>query len=91
MAGLVSLTVDAFATRRLVRLVVEDEVARPLREAVGSNPALDYLVHCQSCTSFWAAIVVAGLPRWARQALAASELAILATLAARALEMKALL
>jgi len=87
---LLSFTVDALAVRRLVRLVTVDEIAAPLRRSVGEiDPRLDYLVHCPSCTSVWAAAVVLMAPRVIRRLLAASETAILIGQAADLLERKA--
>lgn len=71
------LLIDVLATRRLVRLVVEDQITFPLRKAVADYPALDYLINCRSCSSVWAAGVVTLLPRRVRYVLAASEGAIL--------------
>ncbi|QDK02612.1 hypothetical protein PP304_gp064 [Gordonia phage Phendrix] len=46
------------ATKRLTRLVVEDEITRPIRESVEENYWLNYLVNCKKCTSVWAAAAV---------------------------------
>ena len=52
------LVVDALATFRLTRLVVEDEIAAPIREAVWkkydvTDSKIGYLLTCPWCVSFW--------------------------------------
>lgn len=73
--------IDVAATYRLTQLVVEDEIARPVREwvesATGSQSALTYLVNCPACTSVWAAAVVLALPTPLRLVLALSAGALL--------------
>jgi len=74
-----NLVIDVLATRRITRLLVEDEITRPLREKIGRYHAkAGYLVTCPYCVSVWAGGVVAFLlPRKVRIALALSEGAIL--------------
>lgn len=84
------LVLDAVAVRRVTRLIVDDELTRPLREAAGRrSPLLGYLVSCRSCSSVWSAFVVAVLPRPLRRVLAMSELAIMLASADDALKAKA--
>jgi hypothetical protein len=72
------IAVGVLATRRLVRLVVEDEITYPLRmRASKLHPAVGYLVTCQACSSVWAAAAVTLAPAPVRWALAASEGAII--------------
>lgn len=52
------LAVDALATYRGTRLIVEDKVAEPVREWVWKNYSpsdthLGYLITCPFCTSIW--------------------------------------
>lgn len=66
------------AARRLTQLITEDEITKPLREAIlqwgerhkeGSwQDRLAYLVSCPACTSVWAAgvILVASRTPYAR-------------------------
>lgn len=60
------LVVDALATYRLTRLIVEDEIAAPVRNRVWEqfDPAdskVGYLLTCPWCVSIWvgAAVVAA--------------------------------
>lgn len=62
------LIVDALATYRGTRLIVEDQVAEPLREWIWKDHpphenGLGYLVTCPFCTSVWVggAIAIAKL------------------------------
>jgi hypothetical protein len=73
--------IKALATWRLTELVVEDELTRPLREAVtkrwpGSRAA--YVATCKRCVSVWAGATTLLLPRWMNTALAVSAATILA-------------
>lgn len=55
------LLADALAVDRLTRLVTEDEVTRPIREAVvGRWPdsKVSYLATCRACVSVWAGLAV---------------------------------
>jgi hypothetical protein len=61
-----ALVVDALATYRLTRLLIEDEIAAPVRDWVWDrhDPAdskIGYLFTCPWCVSIWAgaAVVVA--------------------------------
>lgn len=68
------LILNILATKRVTRLVVEDEITRPVRVWVEEhNEPMGYLVRCPACISFWAALLVLVLPRFLRVALAASE------------------
>lgn len=52
----VDLAVGALAVYRLTRLVVTDEVARPLRQAVDARSdggAGSYFITCPWCVSLW--------------------------------------
>jgi hypothetical protein len=82
-ATVAELLVDALAVARVTRLVTEDEISRPLREAsVKLDPSMNhlgYLTSCPSCVSVWVAIVFEVIPRKyvprrLRAALAVSEL-----------------
>jgi hypothetical protein len=82
------LIVNVLATKRIVRLVTQDEITRPLREKIGrKDPRLAYLVGCKSCSSVWAGLLnVYAMPRSVKVALALSESAILIDLAASSIE-----
>lgn len=54
------LIIDALATYRGTRLIVEDQISEPLREKIWKthNPEddhLGYLITCPYCTSIWVA------------------------------------
>lgn len=70
----------ALATARLTRAITDDEIGRPVREAVeraaGPTSRATYLVNCPACTSVWAAAVTMIIPRPIRWALALSQAAI---------------
>lgn len=71
------LIVGVLATERITRLIVEDEITRPLREAITTqfpNSKLTYLVSCKACVSVWAALAVSSglVPRRVTSALAFS-------------------
>lgn len=77
---------DAFiklmAVDRIAQLVVEDEITRPIREAVERkwpDSKLSYLVGCKACVSVWAGLLVSSgkVPHWIVSALAASKAVIL--------------
>lgn len=54
-----ALVVDALATYRLTRLIVEDRIAERPRAALRArSPFLDELLACSWCTSVWAAVGV---------------------------------
>jgi hypothetical protein len=60
------LVLDALATERITRLVVDDELTAPLREYVWKNHSpedtkLGYFLTCPFCTSIWAGAVIAVL------------------------------
>jgi hypothetical protein len=61
----VVLAVGALAVHRLTRLLVDDEVTRPLRDRVDRlGDRAGYLAHCPRCVSVhvaigWAALAVA--------------------------------
>lgn len=70
-SGLGLLLVDALATYRLVKLVRDDRITEPVREAVESShgPAeqskVTYLLSCPWCLSIWfGAAVSLGRRRW---------------------------
>jgi len=84
------LAVDALATSRLTRLVVEDAVLDDVRDHVWKTFPVDstkvgYLISCRACTSVWVAGLVASglLSRRIRYIVALSELTILARAALR--------
>lgn len=77
MNSVLSFVVYVLAVKRLTRLVVEDEIARPLRDAaIQENDTLGFLVQCPSCVSIWAALAVLLIPKPLRLPLAGSEAAI---------------
>jgi hypothetical protein len=76
MNGL-ELLVLILATKRITRLVTEDEITRSLRLAAADKGALEYLVGCTSCVSVWAGAASLVLPRRVRYLLASSEAAIM--------------
>lgn len=59
----VVLAVGALATFRLTRLLVEDEITRPVREQLADDAEgrLAYFVTCPWCVSVWVAAGWAGL------------------------------
>ena len=78
----------ALAVYRLTRLVVEDEITAPLREAVLTRwpeSRAAYLVTCPYCVGVWAGALAVVLPEPAVRALAYSTAPILAQWAADAL------
>ena len=61
-----ALVAGALATYRLTRLVVEDEITRPLREKVWDthppeSTKLGYILTCSHCTSIYAGAAVSAL------------------------------
>jgi len=73
------VVIDTLCVARLVRLVTEDKIAEPVRNAMfeSGDERLAYLATCPYCVSVWAGAAVATglLPRRARYALALSEAA----------------
>jgi hypothetical protein len=58
----ITLTVGALAVHRLTRLLVDDEVTRPLRERLAARgDRAAYLTTCPRCVSVWVAAGWAGL------------------------------
>lgn len=82
--GPMGFVVDGLATYRLVKLVRDDRITEPLRDAVESRNGtpeeskLSYLVHCPWCLSFYfGAALTLGRRRWPRTtALVARPLAL---------------
>lgn len=69
------LAVGVAATWRITRLIVDDEVAAPLRNAVGDRwpgSKAEYLVNCPYCVSVWAGAAVVVAPAAVTSALALS-------------------
>lgn len=63
------------ATHRLTRLVIEDEITRPIREAITDRwpeSKLAYLITCPWCVSVWAGAAMTVAPRKLRWTLALS-------------------
>lgn len=65
------------AVDRITRLVVEDEITRPIRDWVNNRwpeSKVSYLVNCKACVSVWAGLVVYSgkIPRPLLSGLAAS-------------------
>lgn len=73
---MLELVIRVAAAWRLTRLVVDDEITRPLREKVeevaGPDSKWTYLVNCPYCVSVWAGLVAVVLPRPIASGLAAS-------------------
>ena len=76
------LIVDGLAVSRVARLVVDDEITRPAREAIAKkwpdSPVVT-LIGCRACVSVWTAgLLVSGiLPQKLRLLLALSEVAVI--------------
>lgn len=71
----VDVAIRTAATWRITRLVVDDEIARPLREAVARrwpDSKAEYLVNCPYCVSVWAGAAAAVMPKWLACSLAFS-------------------
>jgi hypothetical protein len=80
-----SLVIDALATYRLTRLVVEDEITADLRDLVWNKyppekTKVGYAITCPHCTSMYAALLVAAAPRRARPLVYALALAAITSL-----------
>lgn len=63
---MIRLLLDIVATRRLTKLINEDYVTSPLREAVWKRfpphkSKIGYLFTCSWCMSIWAGIIVFSL------------------------------
>lgn len=73
------LLVDVAATWRITRLITEDEIARPLREATTPGSRVEYLLECPYCVSVWVGAAVASgiVPDRVKTALALSAGAVL--------------
>jgi hypothetical protein len=74
----IELVTAVLATKRLTRLVVDDAITEPVREAVWQKSppekiGIGYLVSCHACTSVWAAAAVLAMPKQLRDTLALSE------------------
>lgn len=78
--------VNSLAAARITRLIVEDEVAEPLRKlAFKVDPEskhVGFIVTCHACSSVWAGLLLYVAPNWiipkrVREALAVSELTLL--------------
>lgn len=84
---LISAAASALATKRLTTVVVDDEIARDVRERVWDTyppetSKIGYVLTCRKCTSVWAGLAVTLLSRnrWGRilvGALALSEASLL--------------
>ncbi|MBL6275334.1 hypothetical protein JMF97_04060 [Micromonospora fiedleri] len=75
MTGLIEIAVVLLVVARVTRLIVADEITRPLREAIvrrlPEGSPLAYLLMCRWCLSVWVAVPAAAgwwhlsyLPRW---------------------------
>ena len=73
---MIELLIRVLAAWRITRLVVDDEIAAPLRDKVrdvtGPDSKWTYLVNCPYCVSVWAGLAVAVKPKWMASSLAAS-------------------
>jgi hypothetical protein len=71
----IDVAIRTAATWRITRLVVDDEIARPFREAVSKRwpgSKAEYLVNCPYCVSVWAGAAAAVMPKWLACSLAFS-------------------
>jgi hypothetical protein len=82
-----TLLTDALATYRLVKLVRDDRITEPVREAVESRQGpperskVTYLLNCPWCLSFYfGAALSLGRRRWPRQTALASRTLALSSL-----------
>lgn len=76
MSNVLDAAVSLAATHRITKLVVEDEITRPLREYIEerwSGSRLAYLVSCPACVSVWAGAAVVAMPKPLRWTLALSD------------------
>lgn len=81
---MMNLLLDAFAAKRLTRLIVDDAILDDARNWAYDNIGdpqenkLTYLITCHACSSVWAAALVGSgvLPRWLRDTLALSEIVL---------------
>lgn len=79
--------VDALATYRLTRLIVEDEITSPLRETIWDTydpgeTKIGYLITCPWCVSMWVGASVVAARRFAPSAWnAAAETLAFSTIA----------
>lgn len=83
--------IDVLATYRLTRLITQDTLLDPYRNAAFQRlsphdshlhtylPNPSYIITCPHCTSVYAAVAVQFLPRPLRAALAAAAVVSLAT------------
>lgn len=83
MNPLLKLGLEALATSRITRLVVDDHITQPLREKLWEidppeNMRAGFVATCHACTSVWAAGLVRSgiLPPVLRDTLALSELVL---------------
>lgn len=65
------------AVDRITRLITEDEITKPIREAVARkwpDSKMAYAVECHACVSVWAGLLVSSglVPKWVVSGLAAS-------------------
>lgn len=75
-----NLLTHALATKRLTRLITEDQITSTPRNALLSrypNTNLAYLLTCNWCSSIWAASLVTIAPTPVKNILALSEAAML--------------
>lgn len=75
-----NLLVHALATKRLTRLITEDQITATPRNAILDRfpkSPVSYLLTCNWCSSVWAATAVLAVPVPIRNILALSEAAML--------------
>lgn len=87
------LAIDVAATWRGTELIVEDEISRPLREAVDARypgSQVNYLLSCKRCVSVWVggAIAMGIVPKPVRVLLALSAATLAAGAAAEGFQRK---
>lgn len=89
MSGALDAAVSLAATHRITKLVVEDEISRPIREFVEDrwpDSKVAYLVTCPACVSVWAGAAVVAMPKSLRWTLALSDGTMLIKWAAELIE-----
>lgn len=90
---LTEVIIGLAATKRLVNLVVDDEITRPIREKIDRrfpDSRLTYLVNCPYCVGVWSGFIVMSpyTPRYVRHALAMAGLSDLVLWARGVVEAK---
>ena len=82
MTAVLDAIITTLAVSRLTRLIVDDDIAQPLRDLVAAidpdRENVGYLVTCNACSSIWlAAVTLLIVPRKLQAVLALSEATVL--------------